>query len=137
MYKIIILFFIAQLISGCSLTGKVTILPRDGGKVYNGIMEADGFGAGTMTLTIDGRTYTGPCARTATADSFGFIQMYGHGQTSTAFTQTSGGHNFGKAILSSPDNHGMRCEIEGDGMGHGSAICVDDQKQVYDAVILF
>lgn len=136
MRKIILVIFVL-LISGCALTGQMTIMPRDGGKVYTGIVHADGFGGGTITMTIEGRTYTGPFARTATADSFGFFQTYGRGQPSTLITQTSGGHNVGKAILSSPDNHGMRCEIEGDGMGHGSAICLDDQKHLYDAIVLF
>ena len=137
MHKIF-LVIVALLIAGCvGLTGQMTIMPRDGGQVYTGIVHADGFGAGTITMTIEGRTYTGPFARTATADSFGFFQTYGRGGRSTGLAQTSGGHNVGKAILSSPDNHGMRCDIEGDGMGHGGAICLDDQKRLYDAVVLF
>ena len=51
--------------------------------------------------------------------------------------QSSGGHNTYKAILSSGDNHGLRCEMEGDGVGHGSAICLDDESKIYDAIIQF
>ena len=135
--RTVIILTVALMLAGCTATGQMTIMPRDSGNVYTGIVHADGLGGGTITMTSEGRTYTGPFARTGTNDSFGYFQTYGHGRTSTGVTQASGGHNAGKAILSSPDNHEMRCEIEGDGMGHGGAICLDDQRLIYDAVVLF
>jgi hypothetical protein len=39
-----------------------------------------------------------------------------------------------KALLSSPDNRGLRCDLTGDGMGHLGGICVDDDKRIYDVL---
>jgi hypothetical protein len=115
---------------------QMTIMSRDSGQIYKGVVYPDGFGGGTISMTIDGRTYNGPMARNSTNDSFGFYQSFGRG-SSLGVVSASGGHNTGKAILSSSDNHGMRCDLEGDGVGHGTAICVDDQRKVYDAVVSF
>jgi hypothetical protein len=115
---------------------QMTIMSRDSGQIYKGVVHPDGFGAGTISMTVDGRTYNGPMARSSTNDSFGFYQSFGK-NNSSGVVSTSGGHNIGKAVLSSSDNHGMRCDLEGDGLGHGSAICVDDQRKVYDAIISF
>ena len=119
-------------LGACAL--QMTIMSRDSGQTYKGVAHPDGLGGGTMT--VDGRTYNGVMARNSTNDSFGFYQTFGKNSSSGVFS-ASGGHNTGTAILSSQDNHGMRCELAGDGTGHGSAICVDDQNKVYDVVVSF
>lgn len=133
--KKILTLVILTFLSACN--GTMTIMPRGSGQITKGTVFANGFGSGTMTMDVNGRIYTGSFVKTSSSDSFGFFQQYGKGQVSTGTIQTFGSHNFGKAILSSSDNHGLRCEIEGDGLGHGSAICLDDEGKIYDAIVQF
>jgi hypothetical protein len=124
---------VALALSGCAW--EVQMMPRESGKVYVGEGRGDGLGGGHVTITIDGRTYSGPVMRTASDNSFGFFQLYGSGGRSTFGTTASfGGTIYVKALLSSPDNHGLRCDLTGDGMGHLGGICVDDDKRVFDAL---
>jgi hypothetical protein len=82
------------------------VMPRDAGNVYHGVIHANGFGADTVTVIVDGRTYTGPFSKTGS-----------------------------KALLLSTDNHELRCDMQDDGMEHGVGICVDDCGRVYDALL--
>ena len=120
--------------TGCVVHRQVQLMPRDSGTIYIGTMQGS-FGSGTMTVVIDGRTYTGPAVVTGSNESFGFFQAYGGGHTTTGVSETIASSVTLKAILASSDGHGLRCDIAGDGNGHGSAICVDDKGRVYDGVI--
>jgi len=62
-------------------------------------------------------------------------RAYSGRRSAVGFGQTFGGTVAVKAILSSPDNHGLRCDMQGDGQGHGGGICVDDQGAVFDVLI--
>jgi hypothetical protein len=68
---------VAILVSGCSY--QIQMMSRDTGRIYTGTGVGNGFGSGSMTIVIDDRTYTGPMVRTATSDSFGFVQQFGGG----------------------------------------------------------
>ena len=125
--------FALAFLLGC--TGQVQMMPRDSGKIYSGTVQGSATGSGTMSIAIDGETYTGPIVRTSSGDSFGFIQQYGRGGA-TAFStvvSSSGTHNV-KGILSSTNGRGLRCEFTSDGNG-GGGICVDDKSRIYDAVV--
>lgn len=120
-------------LSGCA--GYVQMMPRDSGKVYSGTVQGSATGAGTMTIDLDGQTFTGPLVRTGSSDSFGFIQQYGkRGMMSTGTMASVGGTATVKAILSSPAGRGLRCEFTSDGSG-GGGVCVDDQGRVLDAIV--
>lgn len=120
-------------LSGCA--GYVQMMPRDSGKVYSGAVQGSATGAGTMTIDIDGQTYTGPVIRTGSSDSFGFIQQYGKKTgVSTGTMATVGSTATIKAMLSSPAGRGLRCEFTSDGSG-GGGVCVDDQGRVLDAIV--
>lgn len=120
-------------LSGCA--GYVQMMPRDSGKVYSGTVQGSATGAGTMSIDIDGQTYTGPVIRTGSGDSFGFIQQYGkRGMVSTGTVASVGGTATIKAMLSSPAGRGLRCEFTSDGSG-GGGVCVDDQGRVLDAIV--
>lgn len=114
------------------------MMPRDSGKVYMGEVKGNGFGSGTITVVMDGVTYSGPGVRVTSNETFGFGQAYGFGSKNTlAVTGTSfsdGGTTMVKAILSSPTGKGLRCDLSTTGSG-GGGICVDDQQRVYDAII--
>jgi hypothetical protein len=126
--------------AGCVSRGQVQIwqvqlMPRDSGKIYTGMGEGDGSGGDRVTITIEGETYTGPAVRTSANESFGFVQTYGsHGLSTFGTAQSVGGPVYVKAILSSVNNHGLRCDLTGDGRGHLGGICVDDKAGVYDIV---
>jgi len=109
------------------------MMARDNGKMYLGEVNG-GAGSGDMTVTIEDQTYTGPIVRTGSDSSFGFYQAYGGGRSAFGISQSGGGNVTVKAILSSQDGRGLRCDIIGDGAGHGSGICVDDKGTVFDAV---
>ena len=121
------------LLAGCS--GTIQVMPRDSGKVYSGTVQGSATGAGTITIDIDGQTYTGPVVRTGSNDSFGFMQQYGkRGMTSAGTMASVGSTATVKAILSSPARRGLRCEFTSDGSG-GGGVCVDDQGRVLDAIV--
>lgn len=124
-------------LSGCAFN--VTLMPRDSGKVYTGEMAGSGNGTGTMTIKMDGDdTCTGPVARVATKESFGFANTYmtnSKGKVTNALTTvaTSGDVTI-KAILSCTSGKGLRCEMTGQGGGGG--VCVDDAGRIFDALAI-
>ena len=121
-------------IGGCALpTLQLTVMSRNNGNVSNGIGNPDGKGGGTLSMIIAGRSYSGVMSRTLSNESFGFYQSIGSAQKS-GLLLTQSGSNLGKAILSSNDGKGLRCDLVGDGRGNGSAICVDDTGEVYDVI---
>ena len=123
----------ATLLSACSWN--VQMMPRDSGTVYSGVGRGDGAGGGSMSIVIDGRTYSGPVMRVSSNESYGFFQTFGRGGASNFGTATVFGGTINvKAMLSSPDNHGMRCDLTGDGAGHLGGICVDEKSRVYDVL---
>jgi hypothetical protein len=133
MKKPIAILATAIALSGCA--GYVQMMPRDSGKVYSGAVQGSATGAGTMTIDIDGQTYTGPVVRTGSNDSFGFMQQYGkRGMVSTGMMASVGTTATVKAILSSPAGRGLRCEFTSEGSG-GGGVCVDDQGRVLDAIV--
>lgn len=123
---------LVALLSGCA--GYVQMMPRDSGKVYSGVVQGSVTGSGTMSIDIDGQTYSGPVVRTGSNDSFGFIQQYGKRGMSTGTMTSFGSTASVKAILSSPAGRGLRCEFTSDGSG-GGGVCVDDQGRVLDAIV--
>jgi hypothetical protein len=127
----------ALLVAGCSFNA--TLMSRDSGRTYTGSLDGNGMGTGTMTVAINGTTYTGPAARVGSNDTFGFASAYGfnnHGGTAAAFENSySSGDKFVKALLSSSDGHGLRCDLRGQGSS-GGGICVDDSGKVYDVVLV-
>jgi hypothetical protein len=126
----------ALLVAGCSYTA--TLMSRDSGRTYTGSLEGKGM-TGTMTVAINDTTYTGPAVRVGSNDTFGFASAYSfnsHGGAATAFGNSySVGDRFIKALLSSSDGHGLRCDLRGRGSS-GGGICVDDGGKVYDVILV-
>ena len=123
----------ALLLAGCA--GQVQMMPRDTGKIYSGTVQGSATGSGTMSITIDDETYTGPIVRTSSGESFGFAQAYGpRGASAFGTFVSSSGDATVKGILSSKSGRGLRCEFLSNGSG-GGGICVDDRARVFDAVV--
>ncbi len=100
-------------------------------RIYGGREE----GCCLVALVIRGPGY----GRVGSNDTFGFASAYGfnsHGGTATAFGNSySIGDKFVKALLSSSDGHGLRCDLRGQGASSGG-ICVDDGGKVYDVILV-
>ena len=129
----LVIVFAVVLLTGCA--GQVQMMPRDSGKIYSGTVQGSATGSGTMSISIDGETYTGPIIRTTSGDSFGFAQQFGRsGSSSFGIVTTSGSTANVKSIMSSANGRGLRCEFTSTGSG-GGGICVDDKSRVFDAVV--
>ena len=131
MRKLTIAFTVA-LLAGCA--GQVQMMPRDSGKIYSGTVQGSPTGSGTMTIVIDGETYTGPIVRTTSGESFGLVQQFGRSGSSLGMVTTSGGTANVKGMLSSATGRGLRCDFTSTG-GAGGGICVDDKSRVFDAIV--
>lgn len=130
------LVLVSTVLAGCSYDA--TLMSRDSGRTYSGVMKGK-MGTGTMTVNIDDVVYTGPAVRVGSNDTFGFASAYGsnsRGVSTTAFANSySVGDRFVKALLSSPDGHGLRCDLRGSGRS-GGGICVDDGGKIYDVLLV-
>jgi len=111
-------------------------MARDGGTIYRGNVQGNGFGSGTMSVVLGDRSCSGSFARGASSDSFSFFQAYGKGGAiATGTTQSYGGTATVKALMSCSDGTGLRCDFVGGG-GTGTGICVDSKERVYDVLVM-
>jgi hypothetical protein len=120
--------FAALILAGCALD--MTVRARDNGQIYKGSAHPDGFGSGSIEMTVDGRTYTGTIQQNSVTGGLA-VAASGAGIAGAAIP----GHNTGGAILTSQDGHSMHCDLAGNGLNHGTALCQDDQGRVYDATV--
>ena len=132
---------IASMIAALALYGcayNVTLMPRDSGKTYSGELNSNGTGSGTMSVNLDGATCSGPFAKVASGETFGFANTYGQvgAKPVSAFsTMASSGDVTVKAILSCSNGSGLRCDITGRGASAGG-LCLDDKGKVYDILAI-
>lgn len=116
-----------------------TVGNAESGTTYTGELQAGGGGTGTLTIRLGDKTCTGPAARVASNETFGFANSFGsnnRGTTASAFTTMStSGDSQVKAILTCTGGGGLRCDLTGPGAS-GGGICVDDTGRVYDALAI-
>jgi hypothetical protein len=130
-------FLVCVALVGCApLT--VSMMPRDGGTIYKGVLQPSGDGVGSMTVAMAGQSCQGPAARVASSESFGFSSAFasdsrGRSATASGISVQDGDVRV-KAILSCDGGGGLRCEITGRN-GNGGGICVDDKNRVFDVLI--
>ena len=126
------------LLGGCGATLNVTMMPRDSGTAYTGELIGDGSGGGSMAITIADAKCSGPAARVASNQTFGFANSVGfnnRGTVANSFsTVATSGDVFIKAILSCTNGKGLRCDMTGQG-GNGGGLCVDDTGKVFDVLV--
>lgn len=139
MRKILPLTVAVALVSGCSATFDMSVMPRDSGKLYSGWLYGKGDGTGKAEIAIEGKVFSGPAVRSSSGDTgtFALINSYGPGgprsSTAVAVSDTGAGVTV-KAILRSEDGHGLRCDFQSLPTG-GSGVCMDDNKQVFDVIL--
>ena len=62
--RYVLLLAAALALAGCASTYDLTVMPRDSGKLYSGVADDNGSGEGRISITIEGKTYTGSWVET-------------------------------------------------------------------------
>lgn len=125
---------------GCASSYQLVLMPRDSGKIYEGVAEDTGVSEGAMSVTIEGRTYTGTWVEVAPARSTGYVTgSYGLRRGGfglggfISMDNPQGGE--AKALLRSADGAGLRCDLRGGSGRAGGGVCRDDKGLEYDVQI--
>src|SRR5260221_12874552 len=63
----------ALALAGCASTYDLTVMPRDSGKLYSGVADDNGSGEGRISITIEGKTYTGSWVETQPSQSTAYV----------------------------------------------------------------
>ena len=63
----------ALALSGCATTYQMTLMPRDSGKTYTGLLEEAGSGEGRITVNLDGKAYAGTWVQSTPASTHGWV----------------------------------------------------------------
>ncbi|HEX5092892.1 MAG TPA: hypothetical protein VFV84_09425 [Burkholderiales bacterium] len=127
---------LAALLTGCTTTYGLTLMPRNSGKLYQG--EATGQTGGDMkvSVTIDDRVYHGNWVVADPPPSTGFViggAFGGRGPaigTSVVIDDRAGTE--AKALLRAEDGSGLRCDFHGVQGVSGTGNCYDDSGLTYD-----
>jgi hypothetical protein len=130
--------------AGCGTTQhQLTLMPRDSGKLYQGVAEDSGGSEGPIVITIENRTYTGTWVEVVPERTYGYVtggyggygaRAHGWGLGgSVTMDNPSGGR--AKALLQSADGAGLRCDFLGGGGRAGGGVCRDDKGLEYDVQI--
>src|SRR5512140_352529 len=73
MTKTLAIMALALLTGGCATTYQLTLMPRDSGKLYYGEAEDSGGSEGTMSVTLERRTYTGTWVEVVPDRTTGYV----------------------------------------------------------------
>lgn len=140
MKKTLVLIAAALAAGGCASTYQITLMPRDSGKLYLGVAEDTGGSEGTMSVTIEGRTYSGTWVEVVPGRSTAYVtggvgmRRHGLGLGSTFWMDNPYGGE-AKALLRAPDGAGLRCDLRGGGGRSGGGVCRDDRGMEYDVQV--
>jgi len=132
----------ALALAGCASTYNLTLMPRDSGRTYTGTLEEVTRGEGKISVTIEGKAYSGTWVQSASAYSQGWItgglglgfgrRGWGGLGTSIVLDNPQGGE--AKALLSAADGAGLRCDFRSS-HERGGGVCRDDKGKEYDVQI--
>ena len=128
---------VALALGGCATTYQVTLMPRNSGKLYTGVLENANTGEGAISVTIEGVTYRGTWVETTPSRTTGYVTgavgsrrawAWGGGSILSVDNPEGG---TAKALLQSPDGKGLRCDLRESGRT-GGGTCRDDAGNEYD-----
>jgi len=130
----------AALLGGCATTYDITLMPRDSGKLYAGVLEDVGKSEGRVSVTLENRTYNGTWVQVTSDRATGYVSGgVGYGRRGWGGWGMGGGFvsvdnpegSLATALLQSSDGQGLRCEFRGS-YGTGGGRCRDDAGREYD-----
>jgi hypothetical protein len=135
------ILILAALLGGCATTYDITLMPRDSGKLYAGILEDVGKSEGRVSVTLENRTYNGTWVQVTSDRATGYVSGgvgyggrrcwggWGMGGGFVSVDNPEG--SLATALLQSADGQGLRCEFRGS-YGTGGGRCRDDSGREYD-----
>jgi hypothetical protein len=127
----------ALALAGCAASYELTVMPQDSGKLYSGTADDNGNGEGRISIAIEGRTYSGTWVETQPAMTTGYVSGgFGvrRGGLGSFITMDNPQGSESKALLTSPDGAGLRCDFKA-GQGRGGGVCRDDKGRLYDVQV--
>ncbi|MBC8023498.1 MAG: hypothetical protein H7Y14_10290 [Burkholderiales bacterium] len=139
---------LALALAGCASTSyELTVMPRNSGKLYTGSAEDAGNGEGRISITIEGKAYSGTWVETQPSTATGYVMGgsigwgwgwgrggRGMGSLGSFITMDNPQGSESKALLTAPDGSGLRCDFKS-GQGRGGGVCKDDQGREYDVQV--
>ena len=132
----------ALALAGCASSYELRVMPRDSGKIYSGTAQDSGGGEGAISITIDGKTYTGTWTETQPSSATGYVMggigwgRRGWGGLGSFITMDNPQGSEAKALLTSSDGSGLRCDFKsGSERRVGGGVCRDDRGREYDVQI--
>jgi hypothetical protein len=123
-------------IAGCAgslpAAQPLELMSRDDNVVSHGTVSSPFPRTTRLVVDIDRRIYAGNSAPAEPNQTFGFVHTHGRGRYNPSTATLLDSSNYQRAVLSSTDNHILRCDFrtaEGRQLG---GICVDDFGRIYD-----
>jgi len=125
---------LAAVLAGCAVgTEPRDFTRRDGNTVIHGTISTIEFPRNSdITVEIDRRIYFGTVRKVAPNQTFGIALAHGKSSRAAEAGGTPGADEYYTAVLSSSDNHVLRCDFTGTVSRLRVGICVDDFGSVYD-----
>lgn len=126
--------------AGCAATYQLSLMPQDRGVIYGGVAEDRGGGEGPVSITIEGKAYTGTWVQSTPARSSAFVSGgwgwwgWRHGGAGAIVSVDNPEGALSKALLTAPDGSGLRCDFRID-RGMGAGMCRDDHGTTYDVQV--
>jgi len=131
----------ALVLAGCATSYELALMPHDRGVIYTGAAQDTGSGQGPISVTIEGKTYSGTFVQATPDRTYGYVSggwgwggwhPWG-GLGATVSVENPQGAQ-AKALMSAPDGSGLRCDLRM-GYGYGDGMCRDDRGRIYDVQI--
>jgi hypothetical protein len=130
--------FLAVLaLAGCATSYELTVMPQDSGKLYSGTADENANGEGRISITIEGKTYSGTWIETQPSQTTGYVSGgfgFRRGGLGSFVTMDNPQGSESKALLTAPDASGLRCDFRA-GQGRGGGMCRDDKGRMYDVQV--
>ncbi|HEX7403777.1 MAG TPA: hypothetical protein VF287_07175 [Usitatibacter sp.] len=130
-------FLAALALAGCATSYELTVMPQDSGKLYSGTADENANGEGRISITIEGKTYSGTWIETQSSQTTGYVTGgfgFRRGGLGSFVTMDNPQGSESKALLTAPDGSGLRCDFKA-GQGRGGGMCRDDKGRMYDVQV--
>ena len=131
--------FLAVLaLAGCATSYELTVMPQDSGKLYSGTADENANGEGRISITIEGKTYSGTWIETQPSQTTGYVTGgfgFRRGGLGSFVTMDNPQGSESKALLTAPDGSGLRCDFLGGQGRSGGGTCSDDKGRIFDVQI--